>query len=82
MVWEGFSTAGGGNVERVQDLTGSTSGFSTTSNQSGFFKFCGVPAGARLQIQASVDNNRSDEVEFMIPSTQTGRMTVLTIEGR
>ncbi len=82
VVWEGFSTAGGGNVERVQDLTGSTSGFSTTSNQSGFFKFCGVPAGARLQIQASVDNNRSDEVEFMIPSTQTGRMTVLTIEGR
>ncbi len=82
VVWEGFSTAGGGNVDRVQDLTGSTSGFSTTSNQSGFFKFCGVPAGARLQIQASVDNNRSDEVEFMIPSTQTGRMTVLTIEGR
>lgn len=82
VVWEGFSTAGGGNVDRIQDLTGSTSGFSTTSNQSGFFKFCGVPAGARLQIQASVDNNRSDEVEFMIPSTQTGRMTVLTIEGR
>ena len=82
VVWEGFSTAGGGNVDRIQDLTGSTSGFSTTSNQSGFFKFCGVPAGARLQIQASVDNNRSDEVEFMIPSTQAGRMTVLTIEGR
>ena len=82
VVWEGFSAAGGGNLDRIRDLTTSASGFSTTSNQSGFFKFCGVPAGARLQIQATLDNNRSDPVEFTIPGTQTGRMTVLTIEGR
>ena len=82
VVWEGYSAAGGGNLERIRDLTESTSGFSTVTNQSGFFKFCGVPAGQRLTLQASVENAHSDEVGFTISGGQTGRMTVLTINAR
>ncbi|MDE3002612.1 MAG: carboxypeptidase-like regulatory domain-containing protein [Gemmatimonadota bacterium] len=82
ITWEGYSAAGGGNLERIRDLTESTSGFSTVTNQSGFFKFCGVPAGRRLTLQANVENARSDEVGLTIPGGQTGRMTVLTINAR
>ena len=82
IAWAGFAAAGGGNIERIRDITESMDGFSTTSNSSGFFKFCGVPSGRRLILQASVDTDRSDEVEITVPGSQTGRMTVLRIRGR
>ena len=82
IAWAGYAAAGGGNIERIRDITESTDGFSTTSNATGFFKFCGVPPGRRLTLQASVDTDRSDEVEVTIPGGQTGRMTVLRIRSR
>ncbi len=82
IVWAGYAVAGGGSVERVRDLTENVSGFSTTTNTTGFFKFCGVPSGRRLTLQAAVENDRSDEVDVTIPGGQTGRMTVLRLEGR
>ncbi len=82
IAWAGYAAAGGGNIERIRDITESTDGFSTTSNATGFFKFCGVPAGRRLTVQASLDTDRSDEVEISVPGGQTGQMTVLRIRGR
>jgi hypothetical protein len=73
--------AGGGNIAVGSELSADVSGFSTTSNSAGFFKFCGVPAGIRLELQAQSDNRRSNPAEVMIPGTQTGRMTVLQVRG-
>ncbi|MDC0160697.1 carboxypeptidase-like regulatory domain-containing protein [Gemmatimonadales bacterium] len=79
--WVGYSVAGGGNIAVGSELSADVSGFSTTSNSAGFFKFCGVPAGIRLELQAQSDNRRSNPAEVMIPGTQTGRMTVLQVRG-
>ena len=79
--WVGYSVAGGGNIAVGSELSADVSGFSTTSNSAGFFKFCGVPAGIRLELQAQSDNRRSNLAEVMIPGTQTGRMTVLQVRG-
>ena len=79
--WVGYSVAGGGNITVGSDLSSDVSGFATTSNASGFFKFCGVPAGIRLELQAEFENRRSNPTEVSIPGTQTGRMAVLQVRG-
>lgn len=87
--WTGYSTTGGGDIQLA---TGSTrgggfggnlnedvSGFQTEANQTGFFKFCGVPAGARLQLMGISGDQESEEYEVRIPSTETGRLVVLEL---
>lgn len=82
VTWSGYSAIGGGDITRPEDISEDMNGYSTTTSATGFFRFCGVPPGTQLAVQAVHGDARSDEYQILIPSQETGRLAVLELKRR
>lgn len=63
----------GGNLRETTD------GFETSASQTGFFRFCGVPANENLTVQAHLGEAESPEYEVTISDFETGALRVLQL---
>lgn len=81
--WTGYAQMGGGwvDAENPNNIRELTDGFETSTSQSGFFSFCGVPPGTNLRLYAVRGESESDPAEFQIPDYETGALRVLTLPG-
>ena len=91
--WVGYDMVGGGGLtssdarnmaggSNVQNLRETTNGFEFTTGSAGTYSFCGLPAGARIQVQALAGDRQSDEFEVVIPDHEVGAMRVLELTNR
>lgn len=90
VTWVGYDVLGGGQLtttdarsmtggSNTSNLRETTNGFELTTGSAGAYSFCGLPAGARLQLQALTADRESDEAEVVIPDTEVGAMFVLEL---
>jgi hypothetical protein len=81
--WEGYAQMGGGwvDVANPNNIRVVTDGFETSASSTGFFRFCGVPAGTELRLYAVRGESESDLAQFQIPDHETGALRILTIPG-
>ncbi|KPJ83183.1 MAG: hypothetical protein AMS19_05245 [Gemmatimonas sp. SG8_23] len=82
--WTGFYQAGGGwvDTENPNGLTQTTDGFETSTSSTGFFHFCGVPAGTALKLYAASGEVESDEYTVEISEFDTGALRVVELPQR
>ncbi len=82
--WTGYAAMGGGDIDRnnPNNIRELTDGFETTTSSTGFFRFCGVPAGTRLRLYAASGEVTSDPAELQIPDYETGALRVLELDAR
>jgi hypothetical protein len=59
-----------------------TDGFETTSSETGFYLFCGVPASTPMSLIAYAGEDQTAEYEVRIPDWETGAARVLQFEMR
>lgn len=82
-VWTGYTVVGGGGINPEQgDISGlaeQTNGFETTASQTGFFRFCGVPANTAIELYAAGPDSESERYEVQIPDYETGALRVLEL---
>ena len=81
--WTGYAQRGGGwidtdNPNNIRELT---DGFETSTNSTGSFSFCGLPAGTDLRLYAARGESESDLAEFQISDYETGALRVLILPG-
>lgn len=79
--WTRYAAMGGGNISRENpnNIRELSDGFETTASATGFFRFCGVPAGENLVLYAAYGDDLSEQAHFSIPDYDTGALRVLTI---
>lgn len=84
VTWTGYSVLGGGDVtlESADRVSGQTSGFETTTGPAGNYTFCGLPAGARIQLEAMTAERASEQAEVVIYEDEVGAMRVLQLSRR
>lgn len=59
-----------------------TDGFETTSSETGFYRFCGVPASESMSLVAYAGEEETDVYEIAIPDWETGAIRMLQFESR
>lgn len=81
--WRGYTVVGGGGINPVDgDIAGlqeQTDGFETTASQTGFFRFCGVPANTAIELYAATADSETERYEVQIPDYETGALRVLEL---
>jgi len=83
VTWTGYTVLGGGGINPLdRDIAGleeTSDGFQTTASQTGFFRFCGVPANIRMQLYAVSGDAESEHHEVQIYDYETGQLRVLEV---
>ena len=81
--WTGYNVMGGGGINPmdgdIAGLTETSDGFETSASQTGFFRFCGVPANTRMRLYAATADSESENYEVEIPDYETGQLRVLEV---
>ena len=81
VTWTGFHTRGGGTeIDRnLNNLAQTTDGFQATTTNTGFFRFCGVPANTELILRAERGEAEVEPVTVQIADFETGALRVLQL---
>ena len=81
--WTGYNVMGGGGINPrdgdIAGLTETSDGFETSASETGFFRFCGVPANTRMRLYAATSDSESENYEVQIPDYETGQLKVLEV---
>lgn len=90
--WTGYDMMGGGSLtssdarslsgaSNISNLRENTNGFELTTGSAGTYSFCGLPAGARIQLQAFTAERESSLSEVVIYEDEVGAMKVLELRN-
>ncbi len=79
--WSEFRTNAGTGLTTVQ-IAEISDGLDVTASATGFFRFCGVPDGERLTLQASLGDMQSDPMEMFLSLLDGATLTVIQLPTR
>jgi hypothetical protein len=74
-VWQEIGVSGGGTVGESETMTISDYVESVSTDDSGLYSICGVPAGRPVRLSATKDGERSREASVLFPEQLGGMLS-------